>query len=217
MSQNGITLPPIIVTPEPPLLSPSGNIGGGVVARPLPWNGQVAAAGEIDEFFNKKGVRNEHYAVSVVVTVASAQRSIEQSFMEYLSRLTADVDAEIMSGLEPYGYSGLQRAVAEKSIVDDLIVQNEAEWSASNVAAHSFFGRHALAVETVKSAVHFANIFHGARHKAPLGKLRTSCPSAGNGRLRDAEKPDFQPLIIGKPRHSLGFLSLRVHLSRSRQ
>lgn len=31
----------------------------------------------------------------------------------------------------------------------------------------------------------------------PLGKLRTSCSSAENGRLGDAEKPDFQPLIIG--------------------
>lgn len=30
-----------------------------------------------------------------------------------------------------------------------------------------------------------------------LGKLRTSCPSAGNGRLGHAEKPDFHPLIIG--------------------
>ncbi|PNG88198.1 integrase [Pseudomonas putida] len=30
-----------------------------------------------------------------------------------------------------------------------------------------------------------------------LGKLRTSYPSAGNGRLGYAEKPDFQPLIIG--------------------
>ncbi|MCO8163345.1 hypothetical protein NJC38_14375 [Pseudomonas sp. 21LCFQ010] len=31
----------------------------------------------------------------------------------------------------------------------------------------------------------------------PLRKLRTRCPSAGNRRLEDAEKPDFQPLIIG--------------------
>lgn len=30
-----------------------------------------------------------------------------------------------------------------------------------------------------------------------LGKLRTGCPSAGNGRLGDAKKPDFQSLIIG--------------------
>ncbi|MEX5323355.1 hypothetical protein WCE04_29065, partial [Pseudomonas shirazica] len=30
-----------------------------------------------------------------------------------------------------------------------------------------------------------------------LGKLRTSCSSVGNGRLRDAEKPAFQSLIIG--------------------
>lgn len=30
-----------------------------------------------------------------------------------------------------------------------------------------------------------------------LRKLRTSCSSVGNGRLRDAEKPAFQSLIIG--------------------
>ncbi|MFP3408473.1 IS3 family transposase, partial [Pseudomonas sp. SIMBA_065] len=29
------------------------------------------------------------------------------------------------------------------------------------------------------------------RKEGPLGKLRTSCPSAGNGRLGDAEKTDF--------------------------
>ena len=50
-----------------------------------------------------------------------------------------------------------------------------------------------------------------------LRKLRTSCPSAGNGRLGDAEKTDFQPQIIGKPRHSLGFLPSRAHLSCRRQ
>lgn len=50
-----------------------------------------------------------------------------------------------------------------------------------------------------------------------LGILRTSYPPAANGRLGDAENPDFQPLIIGKPRHSLGFLPSRAHLSRSRQ
>lgn len=32
---------------------------------------------------------------------------------------------------------------------------------------------------------------------AKLRKLRTSCSSVGNGRLRDAEKPAFQSLIIG--------------------
>jgi hypothetical protein len=50
-----------------------------------------------------------------------------------------------------------------------------------------------------------------------LGILRTSYPPVGNGRLGDAENPDFQPLIIGKPRHSLGFLPSWAHLSRSRQ
>lgn len=62
----------------------------------------------------------------------------------------------------------------------------------------------------------FFQFIHGEEIKA-LGKLRTSCPSSGNGRLGHAEKPDFQPQIIGKPRHSLGFLPSRAHLSRGRQ
>ena len=50
-----------------------------------------------------------------------------------------------------------------------------------------------------------------------LRKLLTSCPSAGDGRFEDAEKSDFQALIIWQPRQSLGFLPSRAHHPQTRQ
>ncbi|QXH45087.1 hypothetical protein KSS93_19680 [Pseudomonas xanthosomatis] len=41
------------------------------------------------------------------------------------------------------------------------------------------------------------NVTGYSKSGADLRILRSSCFSAGNGRLRDAEKPDFQRLIIG--------------------
>ncbi|WP_218576971.1 hypothetical protein, partial [Pseudomonas sp. FSL R10-2398] len=45
---------------------------------------------------------------------------------------------------------------------------------------------------------HFEKLMNPRAYSPPkvlqLGKLRTSCSSVGNGRLRDAEKPAFQSL-----------------------
>lgn len=123
-------------------------------------------------------------------------------------------------------YTPIQRRVqnsialleqAQKSLKEDL-----ADLSAS--------GQIQVTSSPEDRVVHSGRVFvvhghdEGAREsvarfleKLGLGKLRTSCPSAGNGRLGDAEKTDFQPQIIGKPRHSLGFLPSRAHLSCRRQ
>ena len=55
MPQNGITLPPTVVTPDPQLpIPPAPFPGDGVFFRPLPWDGKFPANSEIDAFFNKK-------------------------------------------------------------------------------------------------------------------------------------------------------------------
>ncbi|RMV65225.1 S-type pyocin domain-containing protein [Pseudomonas coronafaciens] len=166
MSQNEITLPPIIVTPDPPLPQPPGPIpGGGVIAKPLPWDGKVPADAEIDKFFSQQGIKGEQYTISVVATVATTQRNIEQAFTAYLPQLPADIDAEIAAAVGPNPLSALEKAKTEKSVVDNLITQNTAELANANAAASAFFGRNVLAVEIKKSAVDFVNIFQSRQDR----------------------------------------------------
>ncbi|MBD8270482.1 MULTISPECIES: S-type pyocin domain-containing protein [Pseudomonas fluorescens group] len=170
MSPPDITLPPIIVTPDPPLPNPPGPLpGGGVIAKPLPWDGKFASGPEVDAFFNQERITSDRYTMSVIVTVASAQRSMEQSYTAYLPQLPADVEAEIAAGVGPNPLSELEKANKEKSVVDGLIAQNTAELATANAAATAFFGRNVLAVEMKKSAVYFVNIFQSPKNpNSPL-------------------------------------------------
>lgn len=170
MSQNEIKLPPIIVTPGPPLPQPPSLIpGGGVVAKPLPWDGKVPADAEIDKFFSRRGIKSEQYTISVIATVATIQRNIEQAFTNYLPQSLADVDEEIAAVVGPNPLSTLEKAKAEKSLIDNLITQQIAELANANAAASAFFGRNVLAVEIKKSAVDFVNVFQSRKdHGTPL-------------------------------------------------
>ncbi|QQN26472.1 S-type pyocin domain-containing protein [Pseudomonas syringae group genomosp. 3] len=164
MPQNVVTLPPTIVTPDQPLPRPLGPLpGAGVVARPLRWDGTIPANHEIDAFFSKRGIRNEHYRMSVIMTAFSTQQSIDQSYIESLPFLPADVDAEISAAVGHYNLPELETAKFEKNVVDSLISQSAAELAKSNERAHAFFGRHVLAVEIKKSSVDFLNIFQTRR------------------------------------------------------
>ncbi|GKQ29622.1 hypothetical protein PSTH68_08905 [Pseudomonas syringae pv. theae] len=151
MPQNVITLPPTIVTPDQPLPRPLGPLpGAGVVARPLRWDGTIPANHEIDAFFSKRGIRNEQYRMSVIMTAFSTQRSIDQSYIDFLPFLPADVDSEISATVGHYNSPELETAKFEKNVVDSLISQSTAELAKSNEGAHAFFGRHVLAVEIKK-------------------------------------------------------------------
>ncbi|KPB80050.1 S-type pyocin family protein [Pseudomonas syringae pv. maculicola] len=164
MPQNVITLPPNIVTPGQPLPRPLGPLSGaGVIARPLRWDGTIPANHEMDAFFSKRGIRNEQYTISIIVTASSTQRNIDQSYIDFLPLLPADVDAEISAGVGDYPFSELEKSTIEKNVVDSLISQRAAELAKSNEGAHAFFGRHALAVDIKKNAVDFLNIFQTRR------------------------------------------------------
>ncbi|WP_046270513.1 S-type pyocin domain-containing protein [Pseudomonas syringae] len=164
MPQNVITLPPTIVTPGQPLPRPLGPLSGtGVIARPLRWDGTTPAHHEMDAFFSKRGIRNEQYTISIIVTASSTQRNIHQSYIDFLPLLPADVDAEISAGVGDYPFSELEKSTTEKNVVDSLISQRAAELAKSNEGAHAFFGRHALAVDIKKNAVDFLNIFQTRR------------------------------------------------------
>ena len=139
MSSNGITLPPIIITPDPPLPKPPGPLpGGGVIAKPLRWDGKITKNSEIDAFFSKKGITHPSHTMSVLVTVATVQRKIEQSYTAYLPRLARDLDADIAIAVGPKPLSALEKAKTEKSIVERLITQKTAELAKNNKAANAF-------------------------------------------------------------------------------
>ncbi|MCF5386122.1 colicin transporter, partial [Pseudomonas syringae] len=164
MPQNVITLPPTIVTPGQPLPRPLGPLSGaGVIARPLRWDGTIPANHELDAFFSKRGIRNEQYTISIIVTASSTQQNIHQSYIDFLPLLPADVDAEISAGVGDYPFSELEKSTIEKNVVDSLISQRAAELAKSNEGAHAFFGRHVLAVDFKKNAVDFLNIFQTRR------------------------------------------------------
>ncbi|MCQ3007653.1 S-type pyocin domain-containing protein [Pseudomonas savastanoi] len=117
----------------------------------------------MDAFFSKRGIRNEQYTISIIVTASSTQRNIDQSYIDFLPLLPADVDAEISAGVGDYPFSELEKSTIEKNVVDSLISQRAAELAKSNEGAHAFFGRHALAVDIKKNAVDFLNIFQTRR------------------------------------------------------
>lgn len=175
MSQNGITLPPILITPDPPLPKPSmPKPGVQVIARPLPWNGKIPENSQIDAFFSQKGIRSDRFTMSVVMTVAVAQRNIEQSYTAYLPQLPADIDAEISAAVGPDMLSALEKAQTEKAVVESLITQSIAELAKRNAAGNAFFGRNLLAVPIKKNAVHFVNIFQTKlKRGAPLAVYKS--------------------------------------------
>ncbi|MBC3951332.1 S-type pyocin domain-containing protein [Pseudomonas folii] len=169
MPQNTITLPPIVITPDPPITAPSPSVTfpGVILARPLPWDGKLPSNSELDSFFSQKGIKTERFTMAVVMTVAVAQRNIEQSYTAYLPQLPGDINSEIGAALGSDFISTLDRARAEKAIVDSLTTQSTEELHRSNQAAHAFFGRNVLAREIKKSAVDFVNIFQTRSGRRP--------------------------------------------------
>ncbi|WP_397457613.1 S-type pyocin domain-containing protein [Pseudomonas asplenii] len=169
---NQITLPPIVVTPDfplprPPVLPPTP------VAKPLPWNGQVVALSNLDSFFSKKDIKSQYYSVTIVVSIASAQQSVEQSYLAYLPSLRSDIDAEIATAVGTNNLSPLEKAMFEKSAVDSMLKQSNAELVNSHATANAFFGRDPLARDIKNSAVDFTNILQNPRNpNSPLDTYR---------------------------------------------
>lgn len=165
-----ITLPPIVVTPDlpPPIVLPPT-----YVAKPLPWNGQVVALSNLDSFFSKKDVASQYYTFTVIVSITSAQQSVEQSYLAYLPSLRSDIDTEIATAIGTNNLSPLEKAMLEKSIVDSLLKQSNTELASSHVTANAFFGRDPLARDIKNSAVDFVNILQNPRNpSSPLDTYR---------------------------------------------
>lgn len=163
-----ITLPPIVVTPDlpPPIVLPPT-----YVAKPLPWNGQVVALSNLDSFFSKKDIASQYYTFTIVVSITSAQQSVEQSYLAYLPNLRSDIDSEIATAIGTNNLSPLDKAILEKSIIDSLLKQSNADLASSHVIANAFFGRDPLARDIKNSAVDFVNILQNPRN--PISPLDT--------------------------------------------
>ncbi|NWC96511.1 MULTISPECIES: colicin-like pore-forming protein [unclassified Pseudomonas] len=165
MTQNTITLPPTVVTPDLPPFNPPILIPGSAWIPPFLTGGvNVPASGDVEAFFSKKGVQLAESTVSVVATIIEAQLRIEQSYLAYLPQLTTDIDVEIAAVTESGDFSELEIIKTEKLAVESLIVQATVELANSGVVAVAFFGRHPLGVEIAKSAVDFVNVLQTSRH-----------------------------------------------------
>lgn len=160
---NGITLPPIIITPDyplpkPPVLPPT------YTGKPLPWNGKIIALTSLDNFFSQKNIRSDRYTMTVVVTIASAHRSVEQSYLAYLPKLRSDIESEIATVVGVNSTSLLEKSTFEKAIIDSIIKQSGAELIKNRAIANAFFGRNPLARDMKNGAVDFVNIFQNPRN-----------------------------------------------------
>ncbi|PYC16007.1 HNH nuclease [Pseudomonas mosselii] len=160
----GITLPPINVTPDVPKVPSTPlptfpTLPPTYEAKPLPWDGRVVSATELDNFFNQRNIKDPQLTMSVVVTIASMQRNIEQSYLAYLPGLRAEVDTEIKEALDNQNLSALSKLKLEQLTVQSMLDQSTAELSQSRTVAVAFFGRGPLDKDIKKSAVDFVNIF----------------------------------------------------------
>ncbi|UZE00845.1 S-type pyocin domain-containing protein [Pseudomonas mediterranea] len=169
---NEITLPPIIITPDyplpkPPVLPPT------YIGKPLPWDGKIIALTNLDNFFSQKDIRSDRYTMTVVVTIASAHRSVEQSYLTYLPRLRSDIESEIATAVGTSSTSPLEKSTLEKAIIDSIIKQSGAELIKDKAIANAFFGRDLLARDMKNGAVDFVNIFQNPRNpNTPLSTYK---------------------------------------------
>lgn len=167
-----VTLPPITIrpdypSPKPPVLPPTH------IAKPLPWNGKIIALDNLDGFFNQRGITSERNTMNVIVTIASAQRNVEQSYLAYLPNLRADIESEIATAIGTNVFPPLDKLKLEKSVMDSMIKQSNAELVSSYAIANAFFGRDPLARDIKNSAVDFVNIFQSPRNpNTPLNTYK---------------------------------------------
>lgn len=156
---NQVTLPPVIIRPDPPLPPKPPVLPPPHVAKPLPWDGKVIALTNLDGFFSQRDIKGERYTMTVVVTVASVHQSVEQSYLAYLPSLRSDVESEIATAVGTNATTLLDKSKHEKAVVDSMIKQSNAELISSAATANAFFGRDPLARGIKNGAVDFVNAF----------------------------------------------------------
>lgn len=154
-----ITLPPIIVTPEPPLPLPPGPLpGGGFIAKPLPWDGKIVDFSDIDALMRKMNFSHPDSTMTKVALAVRAQKQIADSYAANLPNLLAEIDSEVAAAVGADALSALEKSRKEKAVVDALINTSQADLTASLAAANAYFGRDPLLKDIPHNAVDFVNL-----------------------------------------------------------
>ncbi|NWB12337.1 colicin transporter [Pseudomonas sp. D5002] len=185
---NGIELPPIIVTPDPlpPPLPPIPTPGGGYVAKPGTWIEGVGAVTKLSDL--PVNVYSDTAVVTVVVTVASYQRRIEESYNAHVPNIASDLELEINQAIVQGADVSLNGLKAEKAVIDNILLSKKAELENDTLKANSFFGRGFLDKEFILNGVDFANSLKN--HRDPdvyFDEFGASATAAYNSRALTEE------------------------------
>ncbi|XSS63204.1 S-type pyocin domain-containing protein [Pseudomonas sp. B11] len=165
---NQITLPPVIIRPDPPPLPPKPPVlPPPHVAKPLPWDGKVISLTSLDSFFSQRDIKGERYTMTVIVTVARVHESVEQSYVAYLPLLRSDIESEIATAVGINATTLLDKSKHEKAVVEIMLKQSNAELINSAATANAFFGRDPLARGIKNGAIDFVNVFQKPGDRNP--------------------------------------------------
>ncbi|WP_258232675.1 polymorphic toxin type 44 domain-containing protein [Pseudomonas brassicacearum] len=161
-----IDLPTIVIRPEPlPIPTAPVRPGQGTIAKPIPWNGKTIEIANISNFFKRRDIKSPSQAMTIIFTIATQQRSIEQAYASQNRLIRSDLNEEISSKLtnKPTISEQLKH---QKVITDNLLLEKKLELKSSQAKANHFYRRPPLNKDHVKNAVDFANTFHKSREPA---------------------------------------------------
>lgn len=164
--QSPITLPPLVIRPDSPLPNPPGPTPG-YIAKPIPWNGTTIEVAEFDNFFKRNDIRYERLTLSVIFTIATLQKSIEESYTGYSSNLTPALDSEINTFIGTGALSPLDWMKTAKYVIDLLAEKSKNDLASNTATANIFYGRHPFNKDIKKNAVDFVNILQIPGNKEP--------------------------------------------------
>lgn len=168
---NGIELPPIIVTPDPPPLPPVPVVVPGVPGAQPPNSVDVPVGTDVETLLSLPGIRSSSdYVLPIAGKAARAQVDIETAYNANFPNIPTQTESEVAAALGDVGLlSELEKAQKEKAVVDGLVAQAQELLVNSNAVANSYFGRDPLAVEFKKnSAILATDIVNGKRPGTPI-------------------------------------------------
>lgn len=162
-----IDLPTTVIRPEPPPM-PTAPVrpDQGHVAKPMPWNGKTIEIANITNFFKRRDINSPSQTMTIIITIATQQRSIEQAYASQNRLIRSELSEEIASRLTNKIPTTSEQLKHQKVITDKLLLEKNLELKSSQAKANHFYRRPPLNKDHVKNAVDFANIFHKSREPA---------------------------------------------------
>ncbi|WP_029866682.1 colicin-like pore-forming protein [Pseudomonas kilonensis] len=165
MSTNGtMELPPIIITPNPPLPPPPKPIpGGGYIAKPQPW---VKGVGPVTKLSDLRiNLNSDSAGTTIFVVAAGSLKKIEDVYKASLPNIPASVEMQINATTGSNVNESLEGLKKKKASIDALLLVKQGEIKSDTVKSNSFFGRPFLSKDFKKNGVDFVNRSYSHRDK----------------------------------------------------